>query len=166
MSKTDVRHFNEGRACDAALRFLEYQRGAKRCNMRFPERDAHKFPIDLICDLNSEVIALEHTGTEPFEGHVKLHAESARRVQPLVDAVASRLPPDEDFYLDVPLAEWGRLAGKEFDRVWRAPVDWVVQCADSVPFAPLGKRIATSGAIVPAVQSTPIGVYTRCGPVI
>jgi hypothetical protein len=104
MRKIRVRHFQEGRACDAVLRLLEYQTGDKRQNLRFPEREGHKFPVDLVCELNGVLVALEHTGTEPFEGHVKLQAEAGRRGRPLVDAVASRLPPDQDFDLEVPHA--------------------------------------------------------------
>ena len=68
-----------------------------------------------MCDIGGRSIALEHTGTEPFEGHVKLQAEAQRRVQPLVDSVASKLPADEDFYLEVSLSEWGKPSGKELD---------------------------------------------------
>jgi len=151
LSKTRVRHFDEGRACDAVLRLLEHRRGGKRQNLRFPEREAHAFPVDLVCELSGAVIALEHTGTEPFEGHVKLHAEATRRVQPLLDAVASKLPSEEDFYLEVPLAEWGRIAGKEFDRVCRALAEWIVKSAPTVPIAQFGRRIPTPGATISGV---------------
>lgn len=151
VSKTKVRYFNEGRACDAVLRLLEHDRKVKRENLRFPEREGHGFPVDLVCDLGGSAIALEHTGTEPFEGHVKLHAEAKHRVQPLVDAVASKLPLDEDFYLDVPLADWGQLAGKEFARVCRALADWVVRASPTVPIVELGRRIPGPGATVQGV---------------
>jgi hypothetical protein len=72
-------------------------------------------------------------------------------VQPLVDAVASKLPPDEDFYLDVPLADWVRLSGKEFARACRALSEWIVKIAHTLPIAELGKRIPTPGAIVQGV---------------
>ena len=148
MIKSRSRHFNEGRACDAVLRLIEIRRGGIRRNVRFPERENHQFPVDLVCDVNGQVIAIEHTGTEPFEGHVKLHAEAPRRVQPLVDAVVTKLPPDEDFYLDVPLAEWGRLSGREFDSVCKALAEWIVEAAPNTPIADLGKRIPTTGAAV------------------
>lgn len=150
-SVSKTKHFNEGLACDAVLRLVEHQRRVKRQKLRFPEREGHEFPVDLVCEMGGIVIALEHTGTEPFEGHVKLQAEAQRRVQPLVDAVAPRLPPDEDFYLDVPLAEWSRLTGKEFDRVCRALSEWIVQAALTVPIAETGRRIPSPGVVVPGV---------------
>lgn len=151
VSKTRVRHFNEGRVCDAVLRLLENQRGGRRQNLRFPEREGHRFPVDLVCELTGVLIALEHTGTEPFEGHVKLQAEADLRVQPLVEAVDSKLPPDQDFDLEVPLAEWGRLSGKEFNRVRRALAEWIVKTAPTLPIADLGRRAPTPWATAPNV---------------
>lgn len=133
------------------LRLLESQRGAVRQNLRFPERGGHRYPVDLVCDLGDDVIALEHTGTEPFEGHVKLQAEAERRVKPLVDAVASRLPPDEDFDLEIPLSDWAPLAGKQLDRVSGLLVEWMVRAAPTLPIAEVGRRIPSPGVLVPGV---------------
>ena len=123
----------------------------KRQNLRFPEREHHEFRVELVCQLGESVVALEHTGTEPFEGHVKLQAEAKRRVQPLVDEVIPKLPADEDFYLEVSLMEWGKLSGKELDRVHRVLAEWISTSAQTVPIAKFGRIIRGPGAIVPGV---------------
>ena len=146
-----ARYFQEGRACDAVARLLESRRGATRANLRFPERSGHQYRVDLVFDLGSDVIAFEHTGTEPFEGHVKLQAEAERRIKPLVNAVAPRLPPDEDFYLDIPLAGWAALAGKEFERVSGLLSEWMIRIARTLPIAEAGRRIPGPGVQLPGV---------------
>jgi hypothetical protein len=130
---------------------MEFQRDAKRQNLRFPERGGHQYPVDLVCDLGGDVVALEHTGTEPFEGHVKLQAEAQRRVKPLVDAVVPRLPDTEDFDLEIPLSDWAPLVGKQLDRVSGLLADWMVQAAPTSPLAEIGRLIPGPGVQVPGV---------------
>jgi hypothetical protein len=54
--------FNEGRACDAVVRLLEKRGGAVRQHVRWPERECHAAPVDLVCNVGPKLFAIEHTG--------------------------------------------------------------------------------------------------------
>ena len=70
--------FHEGNACDAVVRYLERREGAARANLRFPERERHPAPVELLCAIGGHLFALEHTGIEPFAGYMQLQREAAR----------------------------------------------------------------------------------------
>jgi hypothetical protein len=67
--------FHEGKACDAVIRRIEEREGGKRQNLRLPERERHLAPIELACEIAGRLFALEHTGIEPFAGHMRLEAD-------------------------------------------------------------------------------------------
>ena len=75
--------FNEGRACDAIVRLLEKREGAVRQHLRWPERERHAAPVDLVCNIGAKLFAIEHTGIEPFAGHMQLEAEAETHFQPI-----------------------------------------------------------------------------------
>jgi hypothetical protein len=60
--------FNEGKACDAILRRLE-----------------------LACEIGDRLFAIEHTGIEPFAGHMQLEAEPGVHFRPIETMVAGHL---------------------------------------------------------------------------
>jgi hypothetical protein len=103
--------FNEGRACDAVIRYLERRNGKRRSQMRFPEQEHHSAPIEVAFSLSSTLFAMEHTGIEPFAGHTELQATAAVAVGPITQAVEGRLSPTEDFELHVPKARFPNSAG-------------------------------------------------------
>jgi hypothetical protein len=157
--------FNEGRACDAALRFLEARDGAQRQAVRFPERERHEYPVELACHINGQLYALEHTGIEPFTGHLQVDAEAKRRIQPLVERVAARLPQTEEFELQVPVDGLTVLRGKQLDAVHDTLAEWIERIAPTLPVAPIGRYIQTPAVMVPGVpfpvrlhRVTPIGL--------
>ena len=125
--------FNEGRACDAVLRLLEARDGAQREAVCFPERERHEYPVELACRISGQLYALEHTGIEPFTGHVRVDAESKRRIQPLVDRVAARLPQTEEFELQVPIDGLAVLRGKQLDDLHARLAEWIERIADLGP---------------------------------
>jgi hypothetical protein len=160
--------FNEGRACDAVLRFLEARHGAKRADIRFPEREAHKHRVELVCHINAQLYALEHTGIEPFSGHVQVDVEAKRRIQPLVDRVHALLPQTEEFELQVPLDPLVALQGKKLDDVHIALAEWILRVAATLPVAPIGRYVPTPSVCVPGVpfsvrlhRMTPIGLSKK-----
>jgi hypothetical protein len=71
-------NFNEGKACDAIIRRLEKSANATRSGLRFPEREGHAFPIEVAVTIGDQLVALEHTGIEPFRGHVEMEAKAAQ----------------------------------------------------------------------------------------
>ena len=62
---------NEGRACDAVVRFLEKRTGETRTDLRHPEKDGIGPPVDLRLKLGTQEYAIEHTRIETFENQIK-----------------------------------------------------------------------------------------------
>lgn len=62
---------NEGKACDAVVRFLETLIGETRIDIRHPEKDGVGPPVDLRLKLGTQEYAIEHTRIEPFENQIK-----------------------------------------------------------------------------------------------
>ncbi len=160
--------FNEGPACDAVLRFLETREGGVRQNLRFPELEDRKHRVELVCLINRQLYALEHTGIEPFSGHMQVDAEAQRRIGRLVERLHALLPQTEEFELQVPFDELIALRGKKLDNVHRALAEWMLQVAPTLPIAPIGRYVPTPSAYVPGVpfpvrfhRMTPIGLQNK-----
>jgi hypothetical protein len=64
--------FNEGKVCDAIVRRLEEREQQARAGLRWPEQENHKSPVEVAFMLGDQLYALEHTGIEPFEGHLRM----------------------------------------------------------------------------------------------
>jgi hypothetical protein len=62
--------FNEGLACEAIVRRLESRDQRVRANVRFPEKEQHAFSVEATFEIGDQLYAMEHTGIEPFEGHI------------------------------------------------------------------------------------------------
>jgi ribosomal protein L30 len=74
--------FNEGLACDAIIRHLESIEGAQRSDIQWPEKQNHASPVEVVFKIGAKLYALEHTGIEPFEGHVGMTAQANRLFEP------------------------------------------------------------------------------------
>jgi hypothetical protein len=69
-------NLNEGKACDAILRHLEGQNDAARSNMRWPEEEGHSAPVELVCNIGTQLAGhLLNSATRPCSvalfGHTK-----------------------------------------------------------------------------------------------
>ena len=62
---------NEGKVCDAVVRFLEKRTGAIRTQVRHPELDGAGPPVELRLKLDTQEYAIEHTKIESFENQIK-----------------------------------------------------------------------------------------------
>jgi hypothetical protein len=83
-------NFNEGKVCDAIVRRLEARLNGSRAGLRWPEEERHAFPVEVAFTIGAQLFALEHTGIEPFKGHVQMDAEADRLFKPIVDALKTR----------------------------------------------------------------------------
>lgn len=131
--------FNEGRACDAVVRYLERRHGALRSNMRFPEQEQHSAPIEVAFNLSGTLFAMEHTSIEPFAGHTELQATAAVAVRPITQAVEGRLSPTEDFELHVPKGAFSELGRRRLDAVHNLIAAWIIKTWPALAIAPLGR---------------------------
>ena len=132
--------FNEGQACDAVLQHLERRAGAARTAMRFPDKEGHPAPVELVCTVGNHLYAIEHTGIEPFEGHMRGNAEDDRLIQPIVAGVVGRLPPEEEFELQIPAGAMEGLRARAAATVQRLLIDWIVESAPSLWIPPRGRK--------------------------
>ena len=127
--------FNEGKACDSIVRVLEMREAAARANVRRPEREGHPAPIDLACHIAGKLFAIEHTGVEPFAGHLQLEAEAETHFKPIESMIAGKLPTTEWFELHIRLKAMQGRRGGEVRRIHEALVPWVVDTAPTLPIA-------------------------------
>jgi hypothetical protein len=86
--------FNEGKVCEAIVRHLELREGAIRADVQSPEAAHHADPVELTWQFGDQLFALEHTGIEPFDDHMRLEAESRRHFDPIREALKDVLPAE------------------------------------------------------------------------
>ena len=141
--------FNEGKACDAVLRCLERREDAQRTELRSPERDLHEAPIELTCRIGARLFALEHTGIEPFEGHVRMEAQADRHFKPIEQLVAGKLPTSESFELLMPVNATATLRGGALRRMHEALADWIVRTAPGLEIARAGRYVTPIDPVKP-----------------
>src|SRR5882672_8326211 len=131
--------FNEGKVCDAVLRRIELREGAARANCRWPERENHEAPVEMVCDIGTQRFALEHTGVEPFESFVRLQNDALTHFRPLEARIAESLSPSEYVLLEMPLKATEGLRGKALANVQDALAEYVAATAPALPIARDGR---------------------------
>jgi len=143
--------YNEGKACDAIVRHLEAREGARRTALRSPEDEHHSDPVELVWKLGSQLFALEHTGIEPFDGHVQLEAEAKLHFDPIKEALTGALPPGV-IELHLPAKAMQGLKKPAIRAIQGAIADWVRATAPTVPMRRYADYIGDIGpAAVPGV---------------
>jgi hypothetical protein len=125
--------FNEGKACDAVLRHLEARERATRSNIRWPEKEHHAGPVELVCNIGSTLYALEHTGIEPFEGLVKLNNEAERVFGPIEAAINALAPDGEVWELGLPALGLQGRPGREVRQTQEALIEYIKNTAPTLP---------------------------------
>jgi hypothetical protein len=128
--------FNEGKACDAVLRHLEAREGGERSNIRWPEEEHHPGPVELVCNIGSQLYALEHSGIEPFEGLVQLNNEAARLFGPIEAAINPLVPDGEVWELSLPVMGLHGKSGREVRQAQDALIDYIKNTAPTLPKRP------------------------------
>lgn len=126
--------------------------GTTRHDLIFPEKTHGIGPVELVCTVGAQRFAFEHTRIKPFAGHIQLEAEAARHFQPIIEQVASQLPVDSRFELDVPAGAMLGLNDRATRPIQDALVRWILATAPSLPTARPGRYI------LPVQKITPPGV--------
>lgn len=130
--------FNEGKACDAVIRWIEESEGGSRGQLSLPEAEGHPAPIELTCMIGNQRFAFEHTGIEPFEGHIELEINA--HFVPLRQLCSGIVPRGEYWELRVPAHAMSHLKKGDQARVISALFDWISKEAPTLPLAPLRLR--------------------------
>lgn len=125
--------FNEGKACDAIIRRLEKSANATRTDVRFPEQERNEFPVEAVFKIGEQLVALEHTGIEPFRGHVEMEANSAKLYKPIEDALKDALGKEAMYELVIPINALQGKKGPKLRPFKKAIINWVQLTAPTVP---------------------------------
>lgn len=118
---------NEGKACEAVLRFLERRTGYDRSDVRCPEEDGNGPPVELRLRLGRQEYALEHTLIEPFENEIRDGVEFEEIATHIREALSS-FAGSACYRLAVPVG--ARLPRSEDAR--QRFVDWIVKRAEAM----------------------------------
>ncbi len=136
--------YNEGKALDAVLRFIEARDHAPRENDgRSPDElndPDEQRRVDYVCTVGQTLYAFEHTGIEPFPKQIELEDHNRKLFDPILDRFDHR--SDREFWeLIVPIEASEGLTVNEVGPVQDALVNWIETNAPLVPVAPLyGRR--------------------------
>lgn len=133
MSMAPKLTFNEGKVCDAVLRRVVEREGRSFSNLRRPELGRANAPIDLACEIGGRLFALEHTGIEPFEGHLQLDAQAKTYFKPIESALAEELQPQEHVDLTIPWDAFFGLRGSSAARLQQALIKLVIEAYPTIP---------------------------------
>ena len=141
--------YNEGKTCDAVVQVLEAREGKRRSNVRRPEEEGHAAPIELAFNLGDQLFALEHTGIEPFAGHMQMEAQAEWLFRPVEAALVGKLPPNDTFELSIPLNAMRRLRRNDLAQTHAALASWVEATAPTLPIAPYGTFLGSIKPVLP-----------------
>jgi hypothetical protein len=130
--KTMLR-FNEGKVCEAIVRRLEERQQSARHGLRSPEDEGHPHPVEAAFMIGDRLFALEHTGIEPFGGHVRMEAEADRHFKPITDGLNGVLGTSAIYELHLPANAFEGRPMPEIRRLQQAIIAWVIATAPSVP---------------------------------
>jgi hypothetical protein len=128
--------FNEGLACEAIVRHLESRDKGVRANLRRPEDEHHPFPVEATFTIGDQLYAIEHTGIEPFEGHLGMEAQAGQLFDPIKDALNGTLDSTALFELHIPANAMQGLPKPQVHGIQTALIDWVKVTAPTIARRP------------------------------
>lgn len=126
-------NFNEGKACDAIIRRLEKSADATRTDVRFPEQERHAFPVEVAFKIGEQLVALEHTGIEPFGGHVEMEAKFAKLYKPMEEALKDAFGKAAMYELIIPINAFQGKKMAEVKAIQKTIINWAQLTAPTVP---------------------------------
>lgn len=128
--------FNEGKACDAVIRYLERREKNQRKEINRPELDkrvpANK-RVEITLKINEILFAIEHTGIEPFPGHLKSMADSDKLFSPIQKRLIGKLPCTEFFQLCVPSSV--NIRNSHIITIQDKLANWIEKVAPTLPIS-------------------------------
>jgi hypothetical protein len=128
--------FNEGKVCDAVIRRLEDREQHTRACVRWPEQENHESPVEVAFTLGNQLYALEHTGIEPFDGHIRMEAQTEKLFAPITNALKDSLGTDALFELYLPVNSLDGRKPAELQAIQQAVITWVRTTAPTIPKRP------------------------------
>ncbi|MDF2366308.1 hypothetical protein [Sneathiella sp.] len=120
---------NEGKACDAVVRFLEKETGENRANLKRPEKTNEDPPVELRLDLGPKNYAFEHTRIEAFSGQIQGEKEFGQFILPIRDELSGNLPGSAVYYLNFPTNARPNIKARHLEGMKRDFTEWVLDAA-------------------------------------
>jgi hypothetical protein len=124
---------------------LERRAGEQRNRLWSPEQAGDPDPVEFAFSLGRIDYVIEHTGIEPFAGHIHLSAQAKTHIQPIIDQVAHRLPAGDHFELQLPVGALRDLDRRSLKLAQHALAEFVVEVAPSVKAVPFGRTSSRFG---------------------
>lgn len=97
---------NEGKACDAVVRFLERFTSETRRDIRHPEKDntvPKERRVDLHLKLGAQEYAIEHTRIGPLENEIRNNFRFVKRYNYIKERILDSLPGLAYYILEIPV---------------------------------------------------------------
>jgi hypothetical protein len=168
--------YNEGKALDAVLRFIEARNHAPRENdgrspddLNDPDEQRR---VDYVCTVGQTLYAFEHTGIEPFPSQIRLADHNQKLFDPIIERFDHRTD-GEVWELYVPVEASAGLTVGEVGQVQDGLIKWIEANAGRIPVVPRYGRHANlplgeSASDVPFPFSLhrttpPVGGTPLCG---
>jgi hypothetical protein len=135
-----------------------------REGVRLPEVEGHAAPVEIVCSIGGRLFAFEHTGIEPFAGHIKMEVEGPRLFGPLVQRLAGLLPSNEYFELHVPFRATVGLKPSQIEPIQNILAKWVLEVAATLPTAPYGRYVTPIEKVALAGVPFPVSLHRLAAP--
>jgi hypothetical protein len=131
--------YNEGKALDAVLRFIEVRDHAARENDgRSPDElndPDEQRRVDYVCSVGQTLYAFEHTGIEPFPNQIRLADHNQKLFDPIIERFDHRTDR-EVWELYVPVEASAGLTVGEVGQVQNGLIKWIEANAGRIPVVP------------------------------
>jgi hypothetical protein len=118
--------YNEGKALDAVLRFIEARDDAlRKDDGRSPDDPNNPDPmrrVDYVCTVGQTLYALEHTRIEPFPNQIRLAEHNQKLLDPIIKRFDHR-PDLEVWDLYVPVEASASV--NDIGQVQEALIKWI-----------------------------------------
>jgi hypothetical protein len=131
--------YNEGKALDAVLRFIEARDHTPRENdgrspddLKDPDEQRR---VDYVCTVGQTLYAFEHTGIEPFPNQIRLADHNKKLFDPIIGRFDHRADR-EVWDLYVPVEASAGLTEGQVGQVQNALIKWIEANAARIPVAP------------------------------
>jgi hypothetical protein len=131
--------YNEGKALDAVLRFIEARDHAPRENdgrspddLNDPDEQRR---VDYVCTVGQTLYAFEHTGIEPFIDQIESGVHDKKFFDPIIECFNHRAD-QEIWHLYVPVGASAGLTGRKGIQVQDALIKWIEKNRGRIPVAP------------------------------
>ena len=147
---------NEGKACDAIIRFIEQCTGEERGYLRRPENDHVGPPVDFRLRIGTVEYAIEHTISQVFKDQISTGVALAEFFAPVKRTLSGKLPGLGAYWVKFPTDPRFRVRKDQLKFLQESLVEWIRKTAHTLEERASSKRI-------PPIYGTPEGFQYEIG---